>query len=83
MFSCKVCKEKDQRIADLKAQLAAMTAMVQGVINPRYSTAVQAEMNFALDGASTQVPSQPDEQKTQEMLLVEKQAIEMLSGAYN
>lgn len=83
-FKCKVCEEKDRRIADLKEMLEKQTSLVNSLTNPTYNNAVTSELNTILDGASrtaVEIPVVTEERK-REMSAVERQAIEMLTGLY-
>lgn len=81
-FKCRVCEEKDKRIADLKAQLLQQTNLLQSVISPQYSKAVELEANRALEGLGTPQVDLNEDQKEQ-ISAVERQALELLTGQYN
>jgi hypothetical protein len=85
--SCAVCKEKDQRIADLKAQLVHQNETLGGMINPvytrAYNKAIDSEVNMALEGAGVPqievdepAPGKPSKAD------IHNQMIQMLSATY-
>lgn len=81
MFSCKVCKEKDNRIADLKEQIARLNKTLSDMTNPTYPRAVDAEADLLLNGANTFAKHMGKEDQ-EKLSAVEKQAIELLTGSY-
>lgn len=79
MFSCKLCNEKDRRIADLLAQIEMLRALV---LPPKTSAPIPL---FALEAdkalsATDDRPSDPEELKRLSAIEAEREAL--LSGTY-
>lgn len=71
---CKVCAEKDARIADLKAQIASLHNLLQPVRAPA-NPEVHHEANAVLNGVNEQI-----EPELSPEILAERDAL--LSGTY-
>lgn len=84
MFSCKVCKEKDARIADLKEQIKAQHSQI--VPEPKLRH-YELEQDYVMDGGGTEelVPqtiAQVDQEKIdQEKAAVQLEYDQILSGS--
>lgn len=78
---CKVCLEKDKRIADLQKLYESQTKLLSNVVSPYRALDVAREANIAMEGAGMeQEPSlDPDKATPSE---VELQAIRLLTGTY-
>lgn len=80
LFKCKVCQEKDKRIADLQKQINFM----QRQLIPVHATAQDIEMNKMLEGASLPIIElkETTEDKAKEDLEVEREAVSIITGNY-
>lgn len=81
MFQCKVCSEKDRRIADLKEQTEFLRAEVRRVTQAPQQTRfvdVNTEMNALLSGEAEQL--EPHATHLDPEVLAERDAL--LSGDY-
>lgn len=81
MFACKICKEKDARIADLKEQLTKSQQLITTLtVVPQYGAALTRELNLALDGGGQSEAISNDQ--ISERDAIEDEARNMLNGTY-
>ena len=84
MFKCKVCSEKDSRIADLKEQISLLSKMAYPSSNPSVLPSVVVESDRVLSG--TQEALSADRKLTKEELSslqeVEEEAQRILTGNF-
>ena len=77
MFKCKVCAEKDARIADLKSEITYLRERRYGTL---HADVVSAEQDLLLNGGAD-IP-QLTEQDRKEQKRLQDEAISLLSGTY-
>lgn len=80
MFSCKVCKEKDLRIEDLKAQIRFLHAQLQPSPTHR---AVEAEMDKILEGGAMPIIDLEPKQYDAEFTDTELEFQRIIAGNYS
>jgi hypothetical protein len=76
MFRCKVCSEKDARIADLKETLRAYLPQ------PGYVHAVHREADAVMSGQHDLILVEPQREMTAEEREIEAERQRILSGTY-
>lgn len=81
MFACKVCREKDARIADLHAEIKMLRSLVSPPTSSSRIPLVQIEADAIMSGRQEQIEvSNADQMKHWEN--VESEAHRILSGTY-
>ncbi len=80
IFKCRVCEEKDKRIADLAEQVEFLRRLA---LPPRPDSAslplVELEANAILNGSSDPILVDPTSQSQEE---IDSEAARLLSGQY-
>ncbi len=80
MFECKACAAKDQHIASLERRMDKAQDLCERVVAPvhmMHAPAITRQADIALGGAGEDVEPEP-----KAMSEVEKQALQLLTGAY-
>lgn len=84
--TCKVCLEKDKRIADLKEQIVALNLQLVPTQQTRH---YEMEQDFVLDGGGDEVhptptPISEEAQKSrdEQLALIQLEQDMLLSGSY-
>jgi hypothetical protein len=82
MFKCKVCASKDERIADLKAQIALLTRLVVPSNDPEATPILNLEADAILTGHQHMISATDEEMPKDETDAVIAERDRLLSGAY-
>lgn len=77
---CKVCKEKDLRIAELQAQVELLRSLVAPPASASRIPILQVESDAILSGRDEAIDPTPDQQR--ELARIESEANRILSGTY-
>lgn len=82
MFSCRTCREKDARIADLKEQIAMLRRLALPDNNPHNPTAHALEADAILSGQQHVIEIDESELPDTEMDAITHERDRILSGTY-
>lgn len=84
--ACKVCLEKDKRIADLKEQIKALNLQLIPTPQTKY---YEMEQDFALSGGGeetvrtpTSITAEDEKQRDERLALIQLEQDQILSGSY-
>lgn len=82
LFTCKVCQSKNERIADLKEQIATLTRLVTPTNDPQTLPILNLEADAILTGHQHTIEAEIAEMPKDDTDSVLSERDRLLSGAY-